>query len=119
MEETRTSQQREGRTPSRALKNTTACIGAGALLLSLMPMAYNAALADDTHTVSNASFDWSVSEESIGFAPFGGCHFLSAGKASNAQWTETSGQLRATDGNVSVLKPDASGTPTAITWANK
>ena len=119
MGETRTSQQREGRTPSRALKNTTACIGAGALLLSLMPMAYNAALADDTHTVSNASFDWSVNEESIGFAPFGGCHFLSAGMASNAQWTETSGQLRATDGNVSVLKPDASGTPTAITWANK
>lgn len=73
--------------------------------------------------IAGVSLTWSLSNEQGGGAFFGGCNFLSAGKAGNTEssrlWTEADGFYRAVDGNVSVEKPNASGTYVAPTWADK
>lgn len=73
--------------------------------------------------VDDATFVWSINDESGGGAFFGGCNFLSAGAAGNAGgsrlWTEADGFYATQSGNVTILKPDASGTLVQPTWATK
>ncbi|MCL8251162.1 Ig-like domain-containing protein [Aeromicrobium fastidiosum] len=76
-----------------------------------------------TRSVSDVDLTWSLSNEQGGGAFFGGCNFLSAGKAGNTGssrlWTEADGFYRAVDGNVSVEKPDAAGVYSAPSWSTK
>ncbi|NIH55241.1 hypothetical protein FHX76_003156 [Lysinibacter cavernae] len=77
--------------------------------------------------VENAVFRWGINNESSGGSYFGGCNFLSAGIAGDAGgsqvWGEKNGLSRfysPEQGNVSILKPDASGALTiSPTWATK
>ncbi|WP_186293131.1 HtaA domain-containing protein [Brevibacterium aurantiacum] len=69
-------------------------------------------------TIDDAVFEWSVNDESTGGSYFGGCNFLTAGKAGDAGlskvWTaEDTAKLAGTDdsgnftdGNVSIVKTD-------------
>jgi hypothetical protein len=74
-------------------------------------------------SVSDVDLTWSLSDEQGGGAFAGGCNFLSAGKAGNTgssrQWTESDGFFKATDGDVSVEKPNASDQYVATTWADR
>jgi len=76
--------------------------------------------AAPSEPVNGASFTWALSDEQGGGAFFGGCNFLSAGKAgdtgSSRPWT--SAEYKASDGNVRIEKPSRSGTVTPI-WATK
>ncbi|KAA1422409.1 hypothetical protein FE697_014775 [Mumia zhuanghuii] len=76
-----------------------------------------------TNPVTDAVFAWGLSNEAGGGSYAGGCNFLSAGTAGNTgssrEWSQADGFFQATDGNVSVVKPDASGTDVATTWATK
>lgn len=108
----------------RALSRATALVVAAALttggaLLAAAP----ASAADEEKTISHAVLDWGMGGEVGGGAFFGGCNFLSAGAAgdtgSSRLWTQGDGFLQATDGNVSVVKPQADGSLAPITWANK
>ncbi|MET8814906.1 hypothetical protein ABZW47_23245 [Streptomyces sp. NPDC004549] len=73
--------------------------------------------------VSGASFAWGLSGEQGGGAFFGGCNFLSAGKAGNTGssrlWTQSDGFYATHDGDVSVEKPDSAGTWAEPSWATK
>ncbi|KAB1658729.1 hypothetical protein F8O09_03840 [Pseudoclavibacter sp. CFCC 11306] len=83
-----------------------------------------ASAADDSKTVSDATFAWGMNHESGngGFMP-GSCNYLVKGKIpdpgkGNTQLTKA-GYDAATDaGNASVLKPDLQGNLTAATWEN-
>ncbi|MEW2133798.1 HtaA domain-containing protein [Streptomyces sp. NPDC005435] len=73
--------------------------------------------------VSEASFAWGLSGEQGGGAFFGGCNFLSAGKAgdtgSSRLWTQADGLYSTHDGDVFVEKPDAAGAWSEPTWTTK
>ncbi|MFJ6540655.1 HtaA domain-containing protein [Streptomyces sp. NPDC091385] len=73
--------------------------------------------------VSGASFAWGLSGEQGGGAFFGGCNFLSAGKAgdtgSSRLWTQSDGFYATHDGDVTVEKPDSTGTWAEPSWATK
>jgi len=77
----------------------------------------------DSVQVSDATLAWGLSGEQGGGSFFGGCNFLSAGAAPNAGssrlWTEADGFYATQAGNVTVEKPDASGTYAQPTWATK
>ncbi|MCD7100993.1 immunoglobulin domain-containing protein [Pseudoclavibacter sp. 13-3] len=83
-----------------------------------------ASAADDSKTVSDATFAWGMNHESGngGYMP-GSCNYLVAGKipnpgTGNTQLTKA-GYDGATDaGNASVLKPDLQGTLSPATWEN-
>ena len=74
-----------------------------------------------TKTVSNATFEWTISKEAnnAAFAP-GQVNYWSAGKSDSTQATYVP-----TNGNATVLKKNAAGTyvpigsETAVNWANK
>lgn len=74
--------------------------------------------------VTNAQFRWGLNQEAGSGAFFGGCNFLSAGKAGNSNgsrlWTDAdNGSLfRATDGAVRVEKPVGS-TYRELAWADR
>ncbi|MET9877687.1 hypothetical protein ABZZ36_24075 [Actinacidiphila glaucinigra] len=74
-------------------------------------------------SVSDASLAWGLSGEQGGGAFFGGCNFLSAGKAGNTGssrlWTQSDGLYSTHDGNVTVEKPNSSGAYAEPTWATK
>ncbi|MEU1623667.1 hypothetical protein ABZ479_41105, partial [Streptomyces sp. NPDC005722] len=74
-------------------------------------------------SVSDASFSWGLSGEQGGGAFFGGCNFLSAGKAGNTGssrlWTQGDGFYATRDGNVTVEKPDAAGVFGQPSWSTK
>jgi hypothetical protein len=74
-------------------------------------------------SVSNVSFTWGISGEQGGGAFNGSCNFLSAGTAGNTGssrlWAEGDGFYKATDGNVTIEKPNASGTYVQPTFATK
>ncbi|MEU6347642.1 hypothetical protein ABZ883_42815, partial [Streptomyces sp. NPDC046977] len=74
-------------------------------------------------SVSDASFAWGLSGEQGGGSFFGGCNFLSAGKAGNTGssrlWTQGDGFYSTQDGNVTVEKPNTAGDYSAPTWATK
>ena len=71
--------------------------------------------------LSGATLRWGMNQESNSQAYFGGCNFLSAGRARNTgggvPWTEDvyAGQ----SGNVSIVKADLSGGWQQATWVNK
>lgn len=79
--------------------------------------------APSSTTVTNAAISWGLSNEQGSGAFFGGCNFLSAGKAGNTGssrlWTQADGFHQAVVGNVHVEKPDATGQYVAPTWADK
>jgi LPXTG-motif cell wall-anchored protein len=83
----------------------------------------SASAASSSVPVSDASLAWGLSGEQGGGSFFGGCNFLSAGKAgdtgSSRLWTEGDGFYSAHSGNVTVEKPDASGAYAEPTWATK
>lgn len=90
---------------------------ASALAIGSVPAAQAA-----TQNIDDVTLSWGLSQEAGGGAYFGGCNFLSAGKAGNSGssrlWTETDGFHKASEGNVSITKDGASG-PVAPTWATK
>jgi LPXTG-motif cell wall-anchored protein len=66
---------------------------------------------------------WGLSNTANAGAHFGGCNFLSAGRAGDAGssrlWTQADGFYSAQSGNVSVEKPNSVGTYAPATWATK
>lgn len=70
----------------------------------------------------SATLYWSLNQEANAGAFYGGCNFLSAGKAEDtgaaAVWTEKDGVYRSSAGNVTIEKPDGSAFKQA-SWANK
>lgn len=101
----------------------------GARLLAVLAVAAGLALAPAATAsaapggVTDAVLRWSMNRESHGGAFAGGCNFFSAGTAgstgSSRPWTEADGFYSVAEGNVSLVKPDASGNPVAPTWATK
>lgn len=74
-------------------------------------------------TVDDSVLSWAINPESGSGAFFGGCNFLSAGKAgdsgSSRLWLETDGLYKATSGNVTIEKPGRGDTWAPSTWADK
>ncbi|GAA4627782.1 hypothetical protein [Cellulomonas oligotrophica] len=108
---------------------SAAVLGLGAALV-----AAPAAVADDVEVevvipdvggleVVDAQLRWGLNLEAGAGAYFGGCNFLSAGRAGDAGssrvWSQSDGLWAATDGDVRVEKPDASGTWRTATWAGR
>jgi putative cell wall-binding protein len=75
------------------------------------------------NSVTDAVFSWGINNESNSAAYFGGCNFLSAGAAGDAGssrlWSNNDGFFKASDGNVTIVKPTADGGVTNPTWASK
>lgn len=73
--------------------------------------------------ITNAQFRWGLNPEAGAGAFFGGCNFLSAGKAGNSGgtivWTEAMGLYRASEGKVRIEKPDSSGSYRLASFANR
>src|SRR5690606_32237533 len=73
--------------------------------------------------ISNAQLRWGLNLEAGAGAFAGGCNFLSAGRAGDAGssrvWTEADGLYSATDGNVRIEKPTASGGWAVASFADK
>ncbi|MCS5716102.1 hypothetical protein NVV95_16270 [Herbiconiux sp. CPCC 205716] len=113
--------RRQGRS---ALRRPLAVTAAAALAAGLALTATTAAsAAPSAGTITDASFTWGLSNEAGGGAYFGGCNFLSAGTAgdtgSSRLWTEADGFYSAESGDVSIVKPDASGALVPASWATK
>ncbi|NQX34451.1 hypothetical protein [Herbiconiux sp. VKM Ac-2851] len=112
---------RRGRT---ALRRSLAVVAASALTAGFALTATTAASAAPSEgTITDASFTWGLSNEAGGGAFFGGCNFLSAGTAgdtgSSRVWTEADGFYSASSGDVSIVKPDATGALVPASWATK
>ncbi|MDO9396194.1 MAG: hypothetical protein Q7T71_06605, partial [Herbiconiux sp.] len=112
---------RRGRT---ALRRSLAVAAATALTAGFALTATTAATAAPSEgTITDASFTWGLSNEAGGGAFFGGCNFLSAGTAgdtgSSRVWTEADGFYSASSGDVSIVKPDATGALVPASWATK
>lgn len=80
--------------------------------------------ASDTVTpteLTDATLRWGINDETNSAAFYGGCNFLSAGVAADTGasqvWDESF--YKATDGNVSIQKPDADGQWTTASWQTK
>ena len=108
-----------GRRRSRRLLSAFA---ATSLIAGLGVVAATSASAA-TVNVTDASFAWGLNGEQGGGAYAGGCNFLSAGVAgstgSSRPWTQADGFYSTHDGNVTIEKPDATGTYAQPTWATK
>lgn len=107
---------------------------AGVLSLTLAP---GTAAADDSNDVvdvnvvipkserkvDDAVLSWGVNPESGSGAFFGGCNFLSAGKAGNTGssrvWAQSDGFYSTKSGNVTIEKPTSDTTWTRPTWSDK
>ncbi len=101
----------------------------GVVLAAVLAVAAGAGLAASVPaqaaavSIDNAVFRWSMNKEAHagGFAP-GTCNFFVAGTVGNVgssrAWTAADGFYKATDGNVSLVRPNASGQYVAPTWAN-
>lgn len=74
-------------------------------------------------SVSDAQLRWGLNQEVTSGAFFGGCNFLSAGRAGNTGssrvWTEQDGFYSAEEGNTRIEKPLASGAWVTDAWATK
>jgi hypothetical protein len=107
------------------VRRALAATAAGALALGGIALGAAPATAavDTAGTIANATLTWGLNGESGGGAFFGGCNFLSAGTAgdtgSSRLWTEADQFYRAAAGNVTVMKPDASGAMHLGTWSTK
>ncbi len=113
-----------GRTSLRLRRGVAGALAAGlAAAGSLVAGATPAAAAATPTAVTNATLAWGFSGEQGGGAFFGGCNFLSAGKAGNTGssrlWTAADGFYKTVAGNVTVDKPNAAGAYVRPTWATK
>lgn len=78
-----------------------------------------------TGELTDAGLRWGINVEASGGAYFGGCNFLSAGRAGDAGsarvWTKADGFLASSSdgGRVRIEKPDRAGKWGPITWENK
>jgi hypothetical protein len=92
-------------------------LGAAAALVTALPAAAAPAGVDDVQ------LRWTLNQETGGGAYFGGCNFLSAGKAGNTGssrvWTEADGFYASSAGSVTIEKPTAAGGTEQPTWATK
>lgn len=74
-------------------------------------------------TVDDAVLSWAVNAEAGSGAFFGGCNFLSAGKAGDAGssrvWGEDDGLYRSRDGNVTIEKPTSAEAWKQADFANR
>ncbi|MCU1676258.1 MAG: hypothetical protein JWM93_1016, partial [Frankiales bacterium] len=108
---------------TRTRRRLSAALAGAVATGGLVALATAPAHAAQKAPVSQVSLTWSLSDEQGGGAFFGGCNFLSAGKAgdtgSSRLWTEADGFHKAVDGNVTIEKPTANGTFVAPTWASK
>ncbi|GAB2620379.1 hypothetical protein [Pseudactinotalea suaedae] len=106
-----------------ALGARLAAATTAALTLAAAGIALAAPASAAPATVDDATFAWSINDESGGGAFFGGCNFLVAGAAGNAGgsrlWTEADGFYATTAGDVSILKPTADGGWVEPTWSTK
>ncbi|MCI1787316.1 MAG: hypothetical protein LKI58_04520 [Actinomyces sp.] len=72
--------------------------------------------------VNNAVFRWGMNDETNSKSFYGSCNYLSAGLAGNSGsarvWSasDVGALYRASDGNVSIQKPDANGTWVQASW---
>jgi len=112
------------RRPARTLRTAVAVAATAALALTGSFVGISAASAAPVDgTISNASLTWGLSNEAGGGAFFGGCNFLSAGTAgdsgSSRLWTEADGFYKASEGNVSVTKPNSAGAYVPTSWSTK
>jgi len=93
---------------------------AGVAALALAGFVVPASASAATTTISDATLTWGLSTEAGGPAYAGGCNFLSAGDPGevpgSAPWTESDGFYAASDGDVSILRPDAEGELQPATW---
>lgn len=93
----------------------TVALGLGVGVATALP-------AQAATSVDGVELRWSLSTEANSGAYFGGCNFLSAGKAGNTGssrvWTEADGFYAGSAGNVSVEKNTPAGVAQA-TWATK
>lgn len=117
----------------RALGGVLAAV---ALILVAMPQSAQAEDVDVSVTIPASSatpqgprsvddsvLSWSINPESGSGAFFGGCNFLSAGKAgdtgSSRVWNQADGFYSSADGNVTIEKPTRSGAWKRATWADR
>ncbi len=112
------------RSGGSAVRRTAAIVAAAALTLGAALGSTTAATAAPAAgEISDASFTWGLSGEAGGGAFFGGCNFLSAGTAgdtgSSRVWTEADGFYSTSEGDVTIVKPNAAGTLSQPTWATK
>ncbi len=112
------------RSPRRGVRSALAALTAGALALGGLVAAPGAAFAAAPEgAITDAVFEWGLSNEAGGGAFFGGCNFLSAGAAGDAGsarvWTEADGFYKSSEGNVSILKDGPEGSQVTPTWATK
>ncbi|MBS3179601.1 MULTISPECIES: fibronectin type III domain-containing protein [unclassified Pseudoclavibacter] len=98
-----------------------AAIGIAGLLAGFGLLAADPAEAAST-PISGVDLSWALNDEVGGGAYFGGCNFLSAGASGDngrsAVWTDDS-LYSASEGNVSITKPDAAGNQVPATWDSR
>ncbi|RIJ78255.1 hypothetical protein D1871_03450 [Nakamurella silvestris] len=114
------------RRPGRSIAAVLAmAVGMGSL--ATLPAQAETALAaavpaPASVAVGDATFSWGLSNEAGSGAFFGGCNFLSAGKAGNTGssrlWSQTDGFYQTAAGNTKIEKVSTSGYTTP-TWADK
>ncbi|NEG95203.1 hypothetical protein GFD17_00195 [Bifidobacterium sp. SMB2] len=75
----------------------------------------------DGATYKNVTLRWGINDETNSAAYYGGCNFISAGKAGNAGSSKTwdASFYKAKDGNVTIEKPDSSGKWVTASWDSK
>ncbi len=99
-----------------------AALGTAAAVAALSGVFAPAAQAAES-SITDVTLRWGLSQEAGGGSYFGGCNYLSAGKAGNTGssrvWTEADGFYAASAGNVSIEKDGANATKVAPTWATK
>lgn len=71
--------------------------------------------------LDDAVFRWGINNESNNGAFYGGCNFLVAGKVPDigAPGLLSEGRYTASDGNVSIVKPNLDGVYSQANWGNK
>lgn len=71
-------------------------------------------------STDGATFYWGINKEATSGAFYGGCNFLSAGKAGNTASSRlwNAGEYRSADGNVTIIKPNGNDFQQA-SWATK
>lgn len=108
---------------SGVARRALAALATGALVSGAVAFTPLAAQAADGGAITDAVFEWGISNEAGGGAFFGGCNFLSAGAAgdtgSSRLWTEADGFYKTVEGSVSITKDGADDTRVTPTWATK
>ncbi|PJM73914.1 hypothetical protein CS006_01765 [Bifidobacterium primatium] len=81
----------------------------------------NGGSANGGTTYKNVTLRWGINDETNSAAYYGGCNFISAGKAGNTGSSKTwdASFYKAKAGNVTIEKPDSSGKWAAASWNSK